>query len=256
MELQELLDQVLQPFEDLLVAGISPDTTSALDVGCGTGSTTLALARGVGPRGSVTGVDVSQPMIELARERAHREASPASFVLADAETHPFEASRFDAIFSRFGVMFFEDPTRAFANLRRAAIDGATLRFVAWRSARENPFMTTAERAAGALLPELPARRADEPGQFAFADRDRVVRILGASGWSSVDIAPIDVPCTMPEKDLTRYVSRLGPVGRVLQGADEATRTAVLERVRAAFEPHVRGPTVHFVGACWLATARA
>jgi hypothetical protein len=103
------------------------------------------------------------------------------------------------IISRFGVMFFDDPVRAFANLRRAARDRAALCFIAWRSPAENPFMTTAERAAARLLPDLPARAADAPGQFAFADRRRVETILEASGWTDIAVRPIDAACLLPEK---------------------------------------------------------
>jgi SAM-dependent methyltransferase len=195
-------------------------------------------------------------MIAFARARAEREGTPASFIRADAQTHAFEPASFDMISSRFGVMFFTDPVRAFANLRRAARNGAALRFVAFRSAAENPFMTTAERAAAPLLPNLPARRPDAPGQFAFADRRRVLSILEESGWAEIDIRPIDIACTLPEKELMRYASRLGPVGLMLQEADDLTRTQVIETVRAAFGPYVHGPEVRFIAACWLVSARA
>jgi hypothetical protein len=160
------------------------------------------------------------------------------------------------IMSRFGVMFFEDSVRAFANLRRAARDDAELRFIAWRSAAENPFMTTAERAAAPLLPNLPARRPDGPGQFAFADRSRVHAILEDSGWTRIDIQPIDVACTLPEKELLGYVTRLGPVGLILHEVDDRTRTQVIEALRAAFDPYVHGADVRFTGACWMIGARA
>jgi hypothetical protein len=153
-------------------------------------------------------------------------------------------------------MFFDDPVRAFANLRRAARAGAALTFIAWRSATENPFMTAAERAAAPLLPNLPARRPDAPGQFAFADQGKVGRILEESGWSGIDIRPIDVPCTLPAQGLARYVTRLGPVGLILQEADERTRAEVSETVRAAFDPYVHGAEVRFTAACWMVGARA
>src|SRR5919109_4996759 len=142
------------------------------------------------------------------------------------------------IAARFGVMFFDDFVRAFANLRRAATDNAELRFVAWRSAAENPFMTTAERAAAQLLPNIPVRQPDAPGQFAFADRRRVYRILKESGWAEIEIQPIDVSCTFPEKELVGYLTRFGPLGRILPDVDEQTRTQVVETVRAAFDPYV------------------
>jgi SAM-dependent methyltransferase len=257
VEAQELVDQVFKPFEDLLVEAVSAVTGGqVLDVGCGTGGTTLAMARLLGAKGGCTGIDISDPMIAAARVRAERESSPARFIRADAQTHAFEPESFDMILSRFGVTFFDDPVRAFANLRRAARDGAEFRFIVWRSAAENPFMTTAERAAAPLLPNIPARRPDGPGQFAFAGRHRVSSILKESGWAEIDIQPIDVACTLPESGLVGYLTRLGPVGRILQDADEQTRAQVIETVRAAFDPYVHGTEVRFTAACWMAGARA
>lgn len=254
---QELLDQMLKPFEDLLMEAVSTASASrVLDVGCGTGSTTLAVARLLGAEGRCIGIDISEPMIAAAQARAERESTPASFIRADAQTHGFEPASFDMIISRFGVMFFEDPVRAFANLRHAARADAEIRFVAWRSAAENPFMTTAERAATPLLPNLPARRPGAPGQFAFADRQRIETILEESGWGEIDIRPIDVACTLPENALVSYLSRLGPVGQILQGADDQTRNLVIETVRAAFDPYVFGAEVRFAAACWMIAARA
>jgi ubiquinone/menaquinone biosynthesis C-methylase UbiE len=257
VELQEVLDQMFKPIEDLLVEAVFAGSGRwVLDVGCGTGSTTLAVARLLGAKGRCIGIDISDPMINAGRARAERESTPASFIRANAQNHPFQAASFDMIMSRFGVMFFDDFVRAFANLRRAAKDDAELRFVAWRSPSENPFMTTAERAAAPLLPNIPARRPDAPGQFAFADQRRVHRILEESGWAEIDIRPIDVACTLPEKELVRYFTRLGPLGRVLHEADDPTRTQVIDTVRAAFAPYVHGAEVRFTAACWMVRARA
>lgn len=257
VEAQELLDSMFKPLEDLLVEAVAAGSRRrVLDVGCGTGSTTLAVARRLGAQGRCIGIDISDPMITAARARAEREGTPARFIRANAQDHAFEPASFDLIISRFGVMFFDDSVQAFANLRRAAKDDAELRFVAWRSPSENPFMTTAERAAAPLLPNLPARRPDAPGQFAFADSRRVYRILEESGWARIDIQPIDVACTLPEKELVRYLTRLGPLGMILHEADDRTRTQVIETVRAAFEPYVHGEEVRFTAACWRVGARA
>src|SRR5438270_1708240 len=151
VETQEALDRMFEPFERLLVeAAAAKAARGVLDVGCGTGSTTLAIARRLGASARCVGLDISAPMIAVAQGRAEREGSPARFITADAQRHAFEPASFDMIVSRFGVMFFDDPVGAFANLRRAARDGAELRCIAWRSAAENPFMTTAERAAAPL----------------------------------------------------------------------------------------------------------
>ncbi len=252
---QALLDRMFQPFEDLLVeTAVTRGASRVLDIGCGTGATTLAIARGIGTAGECTGVDISEPLLVSARARAAHEKSAARFVLADAQAHAFAPTSVDLVVSRFGVMFFDDPVAAFTNLRRTVREGGSMRVIAFRSVTENPFMTTAERAVGPLLPNLPPRQADAPGQFAFADEGRVRGILTGSGWRNVDIEPLDVHCVFPAQDLSRYVTRFGPVGLVLQQADERTRTQVLEKLGAAFAPYVAGGDVRFTAACWSISA--
>lgn len=254
---QPVLDAMMRPFETLLVERIAPSFGGkVLDIGCGTGSTTLAFASRLGAQGSCTGVDISEPMLALARQRAEAAGARATFVHADAQTHAFEPATYDAILSRFGVMFFDDPVEAFANIRRAAKPIGSLDFIAWRSADENPFMTTAERAARPLLPTLPPRKPGVPGQFAFADADRVRQILTDSGWTNIEIAPIDVTCLLPEPEITRFITLIGPVGTALQEADEATRARVIEAVRRAFDSFVTGAHARFTAACWQVGARA
>lgn len=245
---QALLDHLLEPFLDILVAALG-ETQAVLDVGCGTGATTLAVAR----TRRCVGLDVSQPMLELARARAAQEGSAAEFILADAETYPFEAGSFDLLLSRFGVMFFQDPTAAFANLRRAASD--RLKFVAWRSPEENLFLTTAERAARPFLPDLPARCADAPGPFGLCSAERTRGILQASGWADVEIEPLDVPCALSWQAVERYCARIGPLGQVLPQLDPDTGSRVLEAVRAAYAPFRQGQQVRFTAAAWLVSAR-
>jgi SAM-dependent methyltransferase len=257
VEEQAVLDEMLRPLEDLLVEAVGKTSAQhVLDVGCGTGSTTLALARRLGAQGRCTGIDISEPMLAVARARAQQDGSTASFIRADAQDYAFAPAIFDKIVSRLGVMFFSDPVRAFANLRQAATPDATLHCIAWRSAAENPFMTTAERAAAPLLSNLPPRQPGAPGQFAFGDRERVLSILQASGWSGIDIQPLDIACTLPEPALVGYLSRLGPVGLALRDVDTSMRTRVIEAVRAAFAPYVQGATVRYTAACWMITAQA
>jgi SAM-dependent methyltransferase len=257
VDAQDVLDRLFQPLEDLLVeAALATSSRRLLDVGCGTGSTTLAVARRLREKGLCLGIDISEPMVAAAQARAGREGTAARFICADAQVYPFRPASFDLIISRFGVMFFDDSVEAFANLRRAASDEAELRFLAWRHPAENPFMTTAERAAAPLLPKLPVRQPNAPGQFAFADSGKVHRILQDSGWAGIEIRPIDVPCTLPEQELVGYLTRLGPLGRVLHEVDQQTRSRVIETVRTAFEPYVHGDEVRFDAACWTVGARA
>ena len=257
VEAQTVLDELFAPLENLLIDAVSAKRAKrVLDVGCGTGATTLAAARQLGASGHGVGIDISAPMTAAARCRAEREAHAPEFICADAQSHRFDAASFDMIISRFGVMFFDDPIRAFANLRRAARDDGALRFLAWRSADENPFMTTAERAAAPLLPIIPTRFAEAPGQFAFACQQRIERVLLDSGWTNIAIQSVDVTCAFPEPELIRYFTQLGPLGRALHAADGQMRARIVETVRAAFEPYVVGDAVRFVAACWMVDAHA
>ena len=255
---QTLLDTAFQPFADILVQAVTAaGATSVLDIGCGTGATTLAMAEALGPDADCLGLDISETMITHARKRAAETGSTAEFIVADAQTHPFEAGRFDMITSRFGVMFFEDPVAAFRNLNRAAQPGTTLTMFSWRGPEENPFMTAAETAARPLLPGLPEREPNARGQFGFADAARVERILSEAGWSDAASEKIDVPCRFPLSTLDVYVSLMGPVGYAMaQGVDEETRDKVIEAVRGALMDFVEGDEIVFTAACWKTTAQS
>lgn len=254
---QTLLDSMFSGFEKRLVEEVQHvGARRVLDVGCGAGATTLAIAKYLGGRGTCTGIDISAPLLALARSRAQRDGVAAEFVLADAQTYDFPAASCDLVVSRFGVMFFDDPVAAFANLRSAARPGGALRVIAFRAASENAFMTAAERAVAPVLPGVPPRRPDAPGQFAFADAGRVERILAAAGWSRIALDAIDVPCAFPSGELERYFTQLGPVATALRTADDATRARAIAAVRAGFAPFVEGAEVRFIAACWMISATA
>jgi SAM-dependent methyltransferase len=260
VEAQRILDQMFAPLASHLLDAISSgENLHVLDVGCGTGAVALAIAGQLGPQGHVTGVDISAPMITLARARAQQAGLPVDvdFIVADAQQHVFLPGSLDRIVSRFGVMFFDDPVQAFGQLQRAAKRGGVLQALAWRGPDENAFMTTAERAVASWLP-LPPRQPGAPGQFAFADRGRVEAILRDSGWEDIEVLPLDVVCHIDRADLATYVALLGPVGSALRGPDldGATRTQVLEVVMAAFAPFIEGDVVTFTAACWEVRARA
>lgn len=251
---QSILDGLFQPMADLLAAELPQTVTRLLDVGCGTGASLLAAAT-ARPSAHCTGLDISAPMLALARQRADRAGLEADFIVADAERHPLPSAHFDWIQSRLGVMFFEDTAAAFSNLHRAARPGAGLRFIAWRGADENPFMTTAERAVGTAL-ALPPRIAGAPGQFAFADGQRVRHLLQVSGWKQAEVVAVEVPCSMAREDLPAYVGQLGPVGQALRALPEAQAAALRDQALAAFAPFVEGDRVRVAAACWLIRARA
>lgn len=258
VEMQAVLDRMLQPFADRLIAQAFPGEGGwVLDIGCGAGATTLAMARKLGPKGLALGVDISGPLVAAAKARAEAEGlEQARFVEADAQAYRFDAGAFDAVISRFGVMFFDDPEGAFANIRKAVRPGGRLTFIAWRSPLENPFMITAVQAAAPFLPAMSPPDPNAPGQFAFADGAKVRRILEAAGWGDVDVAPIDVPSVVPEADLMAYVTKLGPAGIALRDADEDLKVRVAAALETAFRPYVSGGAARFTSGCWLVTAAA
>jgi SAM-dependent methyltransferase len=251
VEAQSMLDAMFSPFEHLLADAVGASSASSvLDVGCGTGATTVAAAGRLAPGGSCVGVDISAAMLSAARARATPPEVAVTFRCDDAQTHAFEPRSFDMIISRFGVMFFSNPEQAFANLRSAARHGANMRLLAWRAAADNPFMTVAERATAPLIPGAQLRQESGPGQFAFADKGRVEHILSQSGWTDIDISPLDVDCGFSEDRLDFYFTRLGPVARILPSLDSAIRASVIEAARTGFQPFVQGGEVRFTAACW------
>jgi SAM-dependent methyltransferase len=253
--MQPVLDRMFVGFEEMLAdVAAERGAKSVLDVGCGAGATTIAVARRLGPGAGCTGVDISGPMIAAAKERTAYDDHPPRFLLADAATHSFELGEFDLLVSRFGVMFFADPIAAFTRLRGAIAAGGGLRFFAWRSPDENPFLTTGQQAAAHLLPEMPPRQAGAPGPFAFAEAGRVGEVLDGAGWEGVEVEPVDLPCAFPEADLLRYLARIGPVAQALRDADDAKRAEVLAVARAAYQPFVGGEEVCFTARCWSVAA--
>lgn len=114
----------------------------------------------------------------------------------------------------------------------------------------------AERAAAALLPALPTRQNNEPGPVAFADPGRVQVILEQSHWTEIEIVPVDVECSMPEKDLNRYLANLGPVAAALQELEPPRAEQILQAILPAFSRYKVGSEVKFSAACWMVNARA
>ena len=233
---------------------------SILDLGCGCGTTSLELARRTGETGNVLGVDISAPMLDLARLRA-KDAGVRNvrFELADAQTHQFSCASRDVAFSRFGVMFFADPAVAFANVRRALKPGGRLAFVCWQALGLNPWMALPLAAVAQHVP-LPAPVGpDAPGPFAFADRDRVNGILKNAGFSEIAFEAVEEPLTIGgTADLDAAVDfllMLGPTQALLAKADEALRAQVVKSVRAAIAPHHGPDGVRLPAAAWVVRAR-
>ena len=255
VEMADLTDQLFEPLAAPLLEAAGAGASALLDVGCGAGFTTLALARELGPGARTVGADISAPLLAAARDRAEAAGVPIEFVFGDAQTFEFEPASFDLIVSRLGVMFFADPVAAFANLRGAATEAGRLRFVCWRDPAENPFMTLTARATKGLL-DLPARVANAPGPYGLADPERTRGILADAGWSGVEVRPFDAVCAMPADELMTFLTRIGPLREALAEADEELRAKVLDAVRTAAEPYVDGDRASFEAALWVVDAAA
>lgn len=240
----------------LPLAAIKPGER-VLDIGCGSGQLSLLAADAVGPGGQVTGADISQPLLALARQRAAGRPN-VRFIQADAATQAF-GPEYDLLISRFGVMFFDDPAAAFANLRRAAAAGGRLAFVCWRPMPENEYAAMPFEIAKPLMPALPPADPHAPGPFALSDPDRLRGILEGAGFSAIAIAPLDGVMRMGEtaEQAGIQATSLGPTARALAKMDDSVRARVVAAVTDAFRSYPK--TDGFITcriACWLVSARA
>jgi SAM-dependent methyltransferase len=257
---QAAQDVLLKPVADLVVdrAGFKPGER-VIDIGCGSGATTIAFARKVAPAGRVLGVDVSEPMLERARQAAPKEL-PIEFVRADATVYPFEPASFDVLASRFGVMFFADPALSFANMRKALKPSGRLTFACWREPRENPFFMAPLAAAYKHVPKLPPQGPEDPGPFAFASEARVRRILGDAGFTNVGMEAcplvLDAAIGRGLDGAVQGVLEIGPVSRALDGQPEHLRTAAANEIREALTPFAKGSAVLLPASVWVVTAKA
>ena len=251
---QEQLDRQIAPLGDAGIRALAPQPGERiLDIGCGCGQTTLALAAEVTPGGSVLGLDISKPMLDVARKRAAGVPNVA-FRDADAQTDDFGRHGFDAVFSRFGVMFFADPTAAFANIATKLVDGGRLTFVCWRPLAENDWMRVPLMAALPLLPPLPPADPLAPGPFAFADPARIHAILEGSGWHSVNVEKYDAQIGSGDLAATVEMTfRVGPLGMALRENPDRVG-AVSEAVRTALAPYDGPDGVKLPAAVWIVQA--
>lgn len=255
---QDRLDRTLAPVLRPLLAFAAPRSGSTvIDVGCGCGATTIELARAVGPSGRVIGLDISQPMLELAKARLG-EFENATCMLGDAADLPLDGLNAELIVSRFGVMFFGDPVAAFTNLRAGVAPGGRVRFACWRPVNENPWLQIPLHAAYEHVPRLPKPEPEEPGPFAFADTARVTRILTSAGFTAPTFTPLDLQLDIASggtlEDAVMQSSQMGPTKRALADQPDEIRAAALEAIRRALTPYASSSGVTLPAAVWLVAA--
>ncbi len=258
----EALDRQLAPAGALGLAALAPRPGERiLDLGCGGGATTAKIVKAVGPQGMVTGIDISSDLLAVARARPGNAA--AVFLEGDAQGWRFDEAVFDALFSRFGCMFFADPPAACANLRRALKPGARVVLTVWRDLGANPWAALPAAVGAEVLGPAEPATPGAPGPFAWADPMIFRRILEGAGFSGLEWREEPITLQIGEAGEARPVeravallTRIGPMARRLKGQPEAVRAAVAGRLAPALEPFVSDGWVRMPGLIWVLRARA
>lgn len=261
VKLQQRLDAQIQPLglAAMRRAEITPGE-HILDVGCGCGQTSLELAERVGSQGAVTGIDLSLPMLERARERQQELHLPnLTFLHGDAQTYKFAPARCDLAFSRFGVMFFDDPIAAFGNIRTALRPQGRLCFVCWRGLDKNEWAKIPLQAAAQHVPLPPPAAPGTPGPFAFADHEWVKQLLKTAGFAEVHVESYETQLGMggasSREEAVAFALEIGPVATLLRDVDPAIRNRVRDAIATALTPYARQGSVKLGGAVWIVRAR-
>jgi SAM-dependent methyltransferase len=247
------LEPVSGPLQSAILASFPSRRFRALDIGCGPGSTTLAVAD-ASHEAMVIACDISPALAAIAEQRTAGRSN-VRVVIGDAEEVARREGPFDLLFSRHGVMFFPDPVRAFRALRAAANPGATLVFSCFQSWASNSWASeTASAAAGHEQPS-PGR---EPSGFAFADPEYVREILTSAGWTDAEPEPVrfEYRAGQGVDEAMSFLSEIGPASRLLEAMADEDRDPALERMRAVLEAHVRGGAVVFRASAWIWLAKA
>ena len=255
------LDLMLEDFGNAALAAANAQPGEhIIDIGCGSGTSTFPLAEKAGTDGYVLGVDISQQLVEIARA-ASPAGAPVEFRCADAATAQLPAAGFDLLFSRFGVMFFDDPVAAFTHMRGALKPGGRLAFVCWRGAQENDWVRLPMAAIRDIVEPAPTDP-NAPGPFAFGDRQRVADILAAAGFAAIDVAPFDTTLAYGRgatregaiDDALDMAFQVGPLSRALADQPDDIRARAADAVRAAFAKRPGETSVQIDGAAWIVTA--
>ena len=260
-----LLEQLLaEPGRRCMDTLSPPAGARLLDVGCGCGNQTLEWASRLDAQSKITGIDISEPMLSLAHDlkAAHQSALQAEveFVEGDASDSLFPNETFDAIYSRFGVMFFNDPTAAFATLRATLKPDGELGFVCWQSPTLNPFFTAPMQAALSVLPQPPSAKPGAPGPFGLADKNIITNVLSDAGFRELSITPLELQLSVGGSlsfdAIFEELVQIGPAAALIAESDPSLKDRAREAVyKRLFEFYSPGNGVAFEANFWLVNAR-
>jgi SAM-dependent methyltransferase len=251
-------ERMLAPFTRIVLSAAAVARTDrVLDIGCGTGSTTCTAARDAAD-GQALGVDISRPLLQRAEQRARQGGlTNVGFEHGDAQTYRLASGGFDVAISRFGVMFFNDPTAAFANIARGLRPGGLLVFVCWQSLVDNEWVTVFASAAARHIPLPPLNEPGSPGPFSLSDQHHLAAVLDAAGLVEVAVEPVVQPLWLGRDvaDTVDFFTESGIGQTLLRDLDPATSTRVRAAVRAALEDHLTSDGVRLSSRAWLVSAR-
>jgi len=232
---------------------------SVLDIGCGCGDTSFEIASRVGSLGHVQGIDISKTVLDYAQQKKHSNAHKnIKFECADVQTHDFKPNEFQVAFSRFGVMFFDDPVKAFSNIRKAITPDGMLAFICWQPVNVNQWVNLPLEVVSNYVALPPAQDSNDPGAFSLGDRKRVIYVLDSAGYSKTSIQQLHTSLNVGAnlEEAVTFLTQIGPSSSIVESTDigDDTRSRIKEDLRDALVPYITEQGVELGAATWIVTA--
>ena len=258
---KDRMDITLSPFgQKAIESARILDGERVLDLGCGCGNTTFEIANRVGADGYVQGMDVSRPILAEAKARilTGKERN-ISFEFSDAQKHVFNSDEFDVIYSRFGVMFFDDPISAFNNIRQSLVAGGRLAFVCWQPIKMNQWVSLPFDVVSKHIPLPPDDDPEQPGAFSLGNKDRLMRVLSEAGYSDISIEPFHSSFNLGADlyQAIEFITDMGPASYVINEEEHSREliASIVNDLNKELIPYINGNGVSLDAATWIVTAR-
>ena len=258
VSLESNIDKMLGPLGHNAIKILNPKSgEKILDIGCGTGSTSQSLSKLVGENGLITGIDISEPILSFAKNRLeNRNIKNIDFIQEDAQTFNLSNFNYDAIFSRFGIMFFEDPFFAFKNIKKSLNSKGRITFICWSNREENDWITLSSKVASQFLELPPKNNPREPGPFAFEEYSYIKEILTKSGWKNINIKNHKENIIVGKNldHAAAFLSKMGPMSVPFENSNEKTKAKVIEALKECYSKYLIPKGVEFHFSTWIVSA--